>query len=99
MNYTRLLGSSDTPQGLQEKRQLSNGFTDPYEVTLRMPMLKKVIWRTLWQLGSSPCPPIVSYAQNIAPHVISSKTILTNYSVTLYLNASYRHINILRLII
>ena len=35
MNYTRLLGSSDTPQGLQEKRQLSNGFTDPYEATLR----------------------------------------------------------------
>jgi len=60
MNYTRLLGSSDTPQGLQEKRQLSNGFTDPYEATLRMPMLKKVNWRTLWYLGSSPNPPIVS---------------------------------------
>jgi len=29
MNYTRLLGSSDTSQGLQERRQLSNGFTDP----------------------------------------------------------------------
>jgi len=30
-NVTRL-GAEDlqTPQGLQEKRQLSNGFTDPY---------------------------------------------------------------------
>jgi len=29
MNYTQLLGSSDTSQGLQERRQLSNGFIDP----------------------------------------------------------------------
>ena len=60
MNYTRLLGSSDTPQGFQEKRQLSNGFTDPYGYLANADAKEKVTWRILWYLGSSPSPPIVS---------------------------------------